>query len=134
MVRKLYNLFYRALRLVGVVFAHRQAKYFFQYLTRGFSDRQIWSLDITVAKFVIPRLKRLKETSLGYPMPFNSMIGWHRAIDKMIWSFEHVLTDYGSAECHSSNRKLWNFIEAKNMKKFDEGMNLFAKHYKDLWL
>lgn len=131
---KVIHFLHRTTKFLGIAYVYRQVMYFFQYLTRGFSDRQAWSLDITVAKFVIPRLKRLKEIGLGYPMTFNSMIGWHRAIDKMIWSFEYVISDYGSAEYHASNRKRWSIIEAKNMKRFDEGMNLFAKHYKDLWL
>ena len=131
---KVFRFLYSVLQFVGIVFVYRQGKYLFQHLTRGFSDKQVWSLDITVAKYAIPRLKRLKKIGLGYPPAFNSMIGWHRAIDKMIWSFEYVLTDYGSAQYHTNNHKQWSILEAKNMKKFDEGMSLFAKHYKDLWL
>ena len=39
-----------------------------QYLKRGFSDKQLWSLDWTIAKFVAPRLKRLKEIKHGHPV------------------------------------------------------------------
>ena len=39
-----------------------------QYFYRGFSDRQLWSLDCTIAKFVAPRLKRLKEIQHGHPV------------------------------------------------------------------
>ena len=62
------------------------------------------------------------------------MLEWHNTIDKMIWSFEYVLSDYGSVECSLNSRALWRFKEIKNMKRFEEGMNLFAKYYKDLWL
>lgn len=42
--------------------------YIYQYFKYGFSCRQLWSLDVTIAKFTIPRLKRLKEIKHGHPM------------------------------------------------------------------
>lgn len=39
-----------------------------QILTRGWSDRDIWSLDITLAGWLVPRLKLLKTAKHGIPM------------------------------------------------------------------
>src|SRR5579872_6264961 len=39
-----------------------------QYIKRGFDDEQLWSLDWTIAKFVAPRLKRLKVMKMGHPV------------------------------------------------------------------
>ncbi|MFW6046541.1 MAG: hypothetical protein ACOCP4_01980 [Candidatus Woesearchaeota archaeon] len=45
----------------------RSVKHFFQKLKYGYSDRETWSLDMTIAKFVLPRLKRYKEIDPGNP-------------------------------------------------------------------
>lgn len=39
-----------------------------QYIKRGFPDHKLWSLDVTIAEFVAPRLKRLKEIKHGHPI------------------------------------------------------------------
>ena len=61
---------------------------------------------MTIAKFVIPRLKTLKSMGHSYSPDFKSVEEWHKAIDKMIWSFEYVLTDYGSDDYDPKVAKL----------------------------
>jgi hypothetical protein len=39
----------------------REIKFFWQRLTRGFDDSVTWNLDITVAKFMLPRFKLYRE-------------------------------------------------------------------------
>jgi len=111
----------------------RQLKYFFQRITRGFSDKQCWDLDAIFAKFIIPRLKRMKEVGHSYPISFNSYAEWCQIVDEMIWSFEFVLTDYGSNDFYLTSRSLWETKQKERMKKFNKGMALFAKHYNCLW-
>lgn len=41
----------------------RQIKFFWQRLTRGFDDSVTWSLDITVAEFMLPRFKLYRESN-----------------------------------------------------------------------
>ena len=40
-------------------------KYKQQRIERGFDDSELWNLDYTIASFVLPRLKRLKELNTG---------------------------------------------------------------------
>jgi len=104
----------------------RHIKHFYQHITRGYSDKQCWSLDRTFAKFVIPRLKTLKSLEHSYSSDFSEMKEWHKTIDKMIWSFEFVLTAYGNNDYDSDDVKGWR-------KKYNEGMHIFAKYYWSLW-
>lgn len=39
----------------------RAIRYWYQRRVRGFDDGDIWNLDVEVAKFVLPRLRRLVE-------------------------------------------------------------------------
>lgn len=41
----------------------REKKFLKQRLERGFDDSETWSLDCTIASFLIPRLERLMEIS-----------------------------------------------------------------------
>jgi len=112
---------------------YHHIKYLFQYITRGYSDKQCWSLDWTFAKFAIPRLKTLKTMTHGHPIDFKSIEEWHKAIDKMIWSFEFVLTDYGSEDFDFEDYKGWKKMNDARIEKYKEGMNLFTEYYWNLW-
>lgn len=87
------------------------------------THEELWDLDVTLAKYILPRLIRFKEINkMGYPTEFNNSKEWHEAIDKMIWSFNKVLKDN------------WNYEDIKNeSKRYLEGMHLFAEHFSDLW-
>ena len=105
-------------------------KYFFQRRTRGWDDSELWNLDHVIAKFIVPRLKEFKkckpyfQESREVPDSKN----WNNILDKIIWSFEFVLTNYGvDYEC--SNREIYK----ENLKRYEEGMSLFSKYYWALW-
>ena len=66
------------------------AKYKRQRIERGFDDTELWSLDRTIAKYVLPRLIEFKKVANGYPPNFDSFEEWIAVIDKMIYSFDHI--------------------------------------------
>ncbi len=87
------------------------------YCTR----RELWNLDTTLAKVIHDVLVQFKGTGIhGYPDSAGDEEHWNEILDKMIWSFE-ALTRCG----------LDNF-EADQVK-IQEGLDLFAKHFRDLW-
>jgi hypothetical protein len=43
----------------------RRLRHVWQWL--WWSDRQLWSLDVTVAGFALPRLRRFREVNAGHP-------------------------------------------------------------------
>ena len=120
-------------------------KWPWQRLSRGFDDRTTWSLDHTIAKFVIPRLEHLKKTTHGYPGTQGASTSeeWGECIDKMIWSFQYTLSGYDlyddsncvwsckeSREYHVKKREKQN---KRDFVRFRTGMRLFAKFYPNLW-
>jgi len=74
-----------------------------QRIFRGFSDRQLWSLDYTFAKYILPRLKYFRNNCLKHSVPSSLCADsdgkeidfdtakkeWERIIDTMIYSLEH---------------------------------------------
>lgn len=86
-------------------------------------NEELWDLDDTLAKYILPRLIKYKTINKNsHPIAFDNIEDWHNTIDKMIWSFEKIVKD----------NWVYKQLEAEK-ERFEEGMNLFAKHFMDLW-
>lgn len=72
---------------------NRQMKFYHQRIERGFDETELWNLDATILKFILPRLKEFKETTCGYPNGFSNLKEWTECIQKMIDSIESIIKD-----------------------------------------
>lgn len=115
------------------------------------NPKETWNLDITFAKYIIPRLKKFKNLNNGYPgrEEMDTPEKWDEALDKMIQAFEYVVNEFdwwtnNSKYCLDTESKYDDKYVAKiNKSYFDEekrrqvvineGLQLFAKYYIDLW-
>lgn len=121
-----------------------------QRLTTGFPHHEAYEFSDWFAKAAAPRLKFLKtkhrELEAG-DEPKQS------TFDKMIWSLEHysdyiqptppenydqrcVVTKFsdGSTQYDSIDKRPYDYTPCKeHTKKVQEGLDLFAKHFYDLW-
>lgn len=90
-------------------------------------EEELWSLDVTLAKYILPRLIKFKDINdMSYPSEFESHEKWHEIIDKMIYSFKYIIK--------RNDGMLGNLEEEKKRReKYKEGMRLFAEHFIDLW-
>lgn len=123
MLKKLKYIACRALYEIIIFFKFfpRSAKHFLQKCTRGFSDKDTWNIDVTVAKFVLPRLKRFKELTNGHPHEIT-WEEWIEILDKIIYSFEMA----------SDDDKYYGLNITEN-EKVQEGFALFGAYYTSLW-
>ncbi len=99
----------------------RRYKWYRQRKKWGFDDRDTWSLDLSIAKFALPRLKRFKEVTIGYPGCLKSMKEWHEILDKIIYAME----------IRSDDEK-WNSADT-DQQKVEEGCKLFGEWFSALW-
>lgn len=97
----------------------RRIKHWWQRRTRGWDDSDTWSLDFTIAKFVLPRLKRFREIDFGHPSN-TSEEAWYKILDKMIYAME-----FNARDGIITNRK--------EDKKIQEGNELFGEYFNSLW-
>lgn len=95
----------------------RQKKWKKQRKQRGFDSTELWNLDVTITKFVLPRLKAFKEEIIGYPANLSEK-KWDKILDKIIAAFEIL-----------SNEDPFLYDD----EKVDNGLKLFAKYYNRLW-
>lgn len=54
---------------------------------------ELWNLDATIAKFVLPRLVEYKKICNSRP-PRLSMNEWYEILDKIIYAMSWVIKDY----------------------------------------
>ncbi len=104
----------------------RRWKWFWQRRKWGFDERELWSLDDTIAKFVLPRLKVFRNNTGGYPGVFSGdpkgQEKWEAIIDQMIFGLNYV----ASGDCYK-------FLDDKTHKKAQKGLRLFGEWFMDLW-
>lgn len=89
-----------------------------QRLNRGFDDSELWNLHITLAGFILPRLKAFKENICSSPTDMT-IEEWKEILEKMIVAFEILAED-----------KEYSIEEEK---KIGTGLNLFVKYFRGLW-
>ena len=120
----------------------------------GFELNELWSLDYTIIKFVIPRLKVFRERTIGFPADFyyanpdeptqeelniihtggcpipteEASARWMAVLDHMIWSMEEWIKEDG----FFWDSKLGE-IDKEKEKKVQEGFDLFHKYFFALW-
>jgi hypothetical protein len=133
-----------------------------------------WNMDSTLANIILPMLIQLKATKHGVPSAFaetggevwklqqsfefyetneelqdKAMAEWDAVLDKMIFSFEHIVdkSDWEKEFCSGefdSNVELgepgWTgtyICDYAAMEKvheqIQEGLELFGKYYRNLW-
>lgn len=118
------------------------------------NPKETWSLDVNLAKYIIPRLKKFKKLNNGYPGidEMDTPEKWDEALDKMIQAFEYVI-DFDEYWIDDPRYDYFNYIdefgkyteryeEIKENKRMEdirrlaainEGLQLFAKYYMSLW-
>ena len=82
---------------------------------------EVWNTNNTRAQFIVPRLQAFKALDKhGYCPAFKDMREWDKAIQTMIDAFE--LMKYAGAT-HTADED----------KTISEGLELFCKHFRNLW-
>jgi len=132
--------------------------WFFQKIFKGYSVSDLWNLDFHLAKIIFKRLKAFKKLErFGYPAGIKSFKEWNEILDKMIFSFEFVISNFGTEENYKWHDEIWEKLEKKEVsltignkkiytdrkynkekckeyyKKYTEGMTLFSEHFHNLW-
>jgi len=100
---------------------------FFQWCKRGFSDDVVWNFDYSIAKWILPRLKRFREIDLSLPTNITDD-EWKVILDKIIEAFELIKFEWED----EYNSIIDEYKERE--EKIKEGLRLFVEHYGDLWV
>jgi hypothetical protein len=114
------NTFGHALRLPAD--DERQQLWLEQRRDRGFDDTELWGLDDAFARFVLPRLKALRQQKLEAPSKRMELTLWYSLLDKMIRAFELLLPEGGGAWSRGT-------LNDRERAQVQEGLDLFRQYY-----
>lgn len=93
-----------------------------QRLEQGFDESETWGLDMTIARFIYPRLKCFYNEGEIFSHPYGlTSEEWINIVGKMVQAFELIVT---------TDPVKWT-EEQNNI--VDEGLDLFRKYFFDLW-
>lgn len=86
----------------------------------GYPISEVWNTYHYLAKLIVPRLKAFKALDkYGYCPAFAGIKAWNNAIQKMIDAFELLANNSSFSE--------------EEKQTIDEGLELFCKHFRNLW-
>lgn len=145
----------------------RQRKKWLKQHNKYVNPKECWDLNYTIAEFILPRLRKFKEDTVGYPGygDVDTFEKWQNVLGKMELAFEYMITndnwwfkdpryDYTEGlhmKCISSKDSVLGKItieeedwvakirenhqkeEYRRKQVMEEGLQLFAKYYKNLW-
>jgi len=100
----------------------RQQLWTDQRRDRGFDDTELWGLDDTFARFILPRLKALRQQKLEAPNSKMDLALWYSFLDKMIRAFELLLPEGGGAWSRGT-------LNDRERAQLQEGLDLFRQYY-----
>ena len=100
----------------------RQIVFTKQREVRGFDQTELWSLDVALAKHVLPRLAAFREQNGSCPFTFT-LEKWNSILDKMIFSFKFA----------AEERQFDLQVSKRTWIKVEQGLRLFSKHFFSLW-
>lgn len=98
----------------------RAVRFWWQRRMRGWSDDELWSLDHTIAMFILPRLRRFRDYSNGHPGTLTEQ-QWLKKLDDMIYAFSRY---EGSDGCCRDDAE---------PGRYRQGMAAFAMWFGQLW-
>lgn len=138
----MWRVWYRSIDYLGDIIRGRRLRWFIQRRRRGFDDRELWGLDFTIAKFILPRLKAFNDFNKMSISPCffddpeeceHDDADWElarknqkNAYDKMELAFFYFLDEGDNLDTGIDHKKYPDFQEAHdNIDK--EKWNLYRK-------
>lgn len=85
-------------------------------------NKLYWNAYVHIAEFALPLIKSLDKAETAYPSQFERWEDWSVALKAMIFSLEYVSDDDPEV----------NYAPIFQ-DKVQHGLDLFGKHFRDLW-
>lgn len=116
------------------------------------SNKETWSLDYTIAEWILPRLKLYKKLTNGFP-PIDREVysktkefknitfeDWQNILNEIILGFEQILIDPLDVAIdknlefkNKTDSKTYEDICNERQEKIERGLDLFKYYIQDLW-
>ena len=114
----------------------RHLRWFWQRRIRGFDDRELWSLDISLAEYIVPRLKAFRDVNVEHVVcPGTMHMQYYGAMDA--GGEDEELNDHWANVLDIMIEGFKVVRDGEHINKesgiADRALCLMAKYYFDLW-
>jgi hypothetical protein len=121
-----------------------EKKYNPKAIAKTIDVEEVYDLDVTIARFILPRLMVFKKHCEGTPRVNMTKKEWNEILDKMIYAFERIAcqNENDTPEYKAYIKAIWNNEEdladlkraAKaSLKPIADGLSLYHKYFRSLW-
>lgn len=100
----------------------RAARLWWQRRIHGWDESDLWNLDHSLAKLILPRLKAFAKNTHGYPGS-SSEEQWAEDLRTMIAAFEVLASD-----------RCWDIRSEREEAEIQRGLDLFGTYFRALWI
>ncbi len=115
-----------------------------QAIAKSLNVEELYDLDVTIARFILPRLMVFKEHCERTPRLNMPREEWNEILDKMIYAFDRIAmqTEEDTPEYKAYIKAIWNnemdLVDLKraakaSLKPIAEGLSLYHKYFRSLW-
>ena len=115
-----------------------------QAIAKSLNVEELYDLDVTIARFILPRLMVFKEHCERTPRLNMPREEWNEILDKMIYAFDRIAmqTEEDTPEYKAYIKAIWNnemdLVDLKRAAKASltpiaEGLSLYHKYFRSLW-
>lgn len=105
-----------------------------QRAVRGYSDSDIWELDVHLTSLILPRLIEFRQIATNsFPAEAGSHENWMNTLDKMILAFQIMKKSDDPGMGYDVDSDDFLDLVKADQEKIDEGLKLFAEFYQGLW-
>jgi hypothetical protein len=108
-----------------IIALYDEVKWFIQRGRRGYSDRDVWSIDWYITSWMLQALEQLKRDTHGHPIGMSKH-SWDTRLDLMVNAFRIARK---IQDCDYKTPEEYNLA----LKQFRRGFNLFKTHFFSLW-
>ena len=104
-----------------------EIKWAWQRVFRGFDDRWYWSLYGMITEIIPKCIRKIRKDGTGYPGNITNK-EWKIILKKIEDGFIALNKIETFGDCKYNSKKY-----KQRLKKYEEGMKLFLKHFRNLW-
>lgn len=91
-----------------------------QYLTKGYADSELWNLDTTIARFLLPRVRRFASNTHSYPSELTEQ------------QWAEILNEIRIALEVAAKGEYWDLSKEEH-ERVQRGFELLGKWFQNLW-
>ena len=100
----------------------------------GYFASDTWSLDYTLAKWILPRIKGFRKVNNGWPCDeldpnCDTPEHWDKTIERMIDAFQSIVDENDNCDAWYTNYE----NSMARLEQRQEGLELFGKYLLRLW-